>query len=177
MAEMASSLRELPPPVLLNLRGEASSAEFSSAVSGVLGAAAPDASNTVATSGNIDVLWLGPDEWLIVAHTEAAADLAERLEAALAGLHHSLVDVSAGRVALELEGAEARAVLAQGMSLDLHPRAFGPGRCAQTGLARVPVILQQIDATPRFRIFVRASFAPYVAEWLESTIAELVAPA
>jgi sarcosine oxidase subunit gamma len=77
---------------------------------------------------------------------------------------------------LELTGTEARAVLAQSTSLDLRPRVFGPGRCAQTGLARVPVILQQIDAMPRFRIFVRTSFAPYVNEWLRSTIAELAAP-
>jgi sarcosine oxidase, subunit gamma len=113
----------------------------------------------------------------VTAPAAAGAALAERLGAALSGLHHSLIDVSAGRVVLELEGAEARAVLAQAMSLDLRPRAFGPGRCAQSGLARVPVVLQQIDAAPRFRIFVRASFAPYVAEWLRSTIAELAAPA
>ncbi|HLJ22284.1 MAG TPA: hypothetical protein VKU84_18905, partial [Stellaceae bacterium] len=68
---------------------------------------------------------------------------------------------------------EASAVLAQGTSVDLRPRVFGPGRCAQTALARVPVILQQIGGAPRFRIFVRASFAPYVSEWLRSTIAEL----
>jgi sarcosine oxidase, subunit gamma len=173
----ALPLSELPPPLLLDLRGDAGAAEFSSVVAGVLGVAPPVAPNTVAVSGDIDVLWLGPDEWLVAAPAAIASALAERLEAALAGLHHSLIDVSASRVVLELEGAEARAVLAQGMSLDLHPRAFGSGRCAQTGLARVPVILQQIDAVPRFRIFVRASFAPYVAEWLESTVAELAAPA
>jgi sarcosine oxidase subunit gamma len=172
MAE-ATTLRELPPPLLLNLRGDAGAAAFTSAVSGVLGVAPPVEPNTVAASGEIGVLWLGPDEWLVTAPAAAGSDFAERLESALSGLHHSLIDVSEGRVILELEGADARAVLAQAMSLDLRPRAFEPGRCAQSGLARVPVILQQIDATPRFRIFVRASFAPYVTEWLRSTIAEL----
>ena len=170
-------LRELPPPLLLNLRGDAGAEAFRSAVAGVLGVAPPVQPNTVAASGETGVLWLGPDEWLVAAPAAAGSALAERLEAALSGLHHSLIDVSAGRVVLELEGAEASAVLAQATSLDLRPRAFGPGRCAQTGLARVPVILQQIDAAPRFRIFVRASFAPYVAEWLQATIAELAAPA
>lgn len=168
-----TTLRELPPPLLLNLRGDAGAEAFRSAASGVLGMAPPVEPNTVTSSGEINVLWLGPDEWLVTAPVETGSDLTERLESALVGMHHSVIDVSQGRIVLELEGAEARAVLAQGVSLDLRPRAFGPGHCAQTGLARVPVILQQIDATPRFRIFVRESFAPYVTEWLKSTIAEL----
>jgi sarcosine oxidase, subunit gamma len=175
MAE-PTALRELPPPLLLNLRGDAGAEAFASAVAGVLGVAPPVEPNTVAASGEIAVLWLGPDEWLVTAPAATGSALADRLGAVLSGLHHSLIDVSAGRVVLELEGAEARAVLAQGTSLDLRPRVFGPGRCAQTGLARVPVILQQIDAMPRFRIFVRTSFAPYVNEWLRSTIAELAVP-
>jgi sarcosine oxidase subunit gamma len=173
MAEPAT-LHEVSPPRLLNVRGDPGSEAFRSAVAGVLGVAPPSEPNTVAASGEIDVLWLGPDEWLVTAPASAAGELAERLGSALAGQHHSVIDVSQGRLVLELAGAEARAVLAQGTSLDLRPRGFGPGRCAQTALARVPVILQQIDAAPRFRIFVRMSFAPYVTDWLRSTIAELV---
>ena len=165
-------LRELTPSLLINLRGDAGVDVFRSAVAGVLGVAAPTEPNTVASSGDVSLLWLGPNEWLATAPTDKS-ELVERLEAALSGQHHSVIDVSQGRVVLELEGPEARAVLAQGLSFDLRPQSFGPGRCAQTGLARVPVILQQIDPMPRFRIFVRASFAPYVTEWLRSTIAEL----
>jgi sarcosine oxidase subunit gamma len=165
-------LRELPAPLLLNLRGEAGAEAFPSAVAGVLGVAPPVEPNTVAASGDVEILWLGPDEWLVVVPAERIG-LAGQLDAALAGLHHSVIDVSQGRVVLELGGPEARAVLAQAASFDLRPRTFAPGRCAQTPLARVPVILQQIDTAPRFRVFVRASFAPYVTEWLRSTIAEL----
>src|SRR5262249_9002551 len=145
---------------------------FRSAVAGVLGVVPPLEPNTAANSGEVDVLWLGPDEWLVIAPPERG-ELGARLDAALEGLHHSVIDVSQGRVLLELEGAKSRAVLAQGTSLDVRTRSFGPGRCAQTSLARVPVILQQVDAAPRFRIFVRPSFAPYVTEWLRGTITEL----
>ncbi|HKF72269.1 MAG TPA: sarcosine oxidase subunit gamma family protein [Stellaceae bacterium] len=165
-------LRALPAPLLLNLRGDAQAEAFRSAVAGVLGVALPVEPNTVAASGDIEILWLGPDEWLVVRSANHTG-LSDQLDAALAGLHHSVIDVSQGRVVLELEGPEARAVLAQAASLDLRARAFGPGQCAQTPLARVPVILQGIDAPPRLRVFVRASFAPYVTEWLQSTIAEL----
>jgi len=165
-----ATLRELPAPLLLNLRGDAADPTFASAVSGALGVGAPTEPNTVAVSGETSLLWLGPDEWLIVAPA-AVHDLAPRLEAALQGIHHSLCDVSAGRIVLDLAGAEARAVLESATSLDLHPRVFGTGRCAQTGLARVPAILQMIEAT-RFRIYVRLSFAPYVRAWLERAMAE-----
>jgi sarcosine oxidase subunit gamma len=97
-------------------------------------------------------LWLGPDEWLVLGGREADYAVA--------------CDVSANRVVLELSGADARAVLAAGCAIDLRPRAFGPGRCAQTLLARAQVILQ-CTADDTFRIFVRPSFAPYLRAWLE----------
>jgi sarcosine oxidase subunit gamma len=170
MAE-PTALRELPPLLLINLRGDAGADGFRSAIAGVLGVAPPTDPNTVASSGDVSLLWLGPNEWLATAPA-GKPDVVDQLETALSGQHHSAIDVSEGRVVLELEGGHARAALAQELSLDLRPGSFGPGRCAQTGLARVPVILQQIDAA-RFRIFVRRSFAPYVGDWLRSTIAEL----
>ena len=165
-----ATLREPPHPRLLNLRGDAADAAFAAAVAGVLGTALPTEPNTVAASGETSLLWLGPDEWLIAAPA-AGPDLAQQLEAALQGMHHSLCDVSSGRVVFDLAGPEARAVLESATSLDLHPRVFGHGRCAQTGLARVPAILQMIEPT-RFRIYLRLSFAPYVRAWLERAMAE-----
>jgi len=176
MVDAAVTLHELPPPTLVNLRGDAGDPAFVAAVTAVLGMPPTSTANSVAKSGDLDLLWLGPDEWLAVAPAETGGDLAQRLDAALQGFHHSACDVSESRVILEIAGPEARAVLAQGIGLDLHPRVFGPGRCAQTVLARVPVILQQIDDGPRFRLFVRASFAPYIEKWLKIAISG-VAPA
>jgi len=165
-----ATLREAPPALLLSLRGEVADPAFAAAVASVLGAAPPSEPNTVAAAGETCLLWLGPDEWL-AAVPGAAPDLAQRLETALERLHHSLCDVTAGRVVFDLMGAEARVVLEGATSLDLHPRVFGTLRCAQSGLARVPAILQMIEPT-RFRIYVRRSFAPYVRAWLERAMAE-----
>jgi sarcosine oxidase gamma subunit len=56
-------------------------------------------------------------------------------------------------------------MLASACSLDLDPAGgWVPGVCAQTLLARAPVILQELsDAT---RVFVRPSFADYVVDRL-----------
>jgi sarcosine oxidase, subunit gamma len=105
-----------------------------------------------------EVLWLGPDEWLVVGGREG-----DYHDAAAA------VDVSANRLCFELSGDDVEKVLAQGCSLDLHPSVFAPGRCAQTLLAKAQVILQRTEPET-FRIFVRPSFAPYLRAWIEDAL-------
>jgi heterotetrameric sarcosine oxidase gamma subunit len=105
-----------------------------------------------------DVLWLGPDEWLVLGgHEDDYPDAA------------AAVDVSANRVCFELAGEDVEDVLAQGCSLDLHSSVFPPGRCSQTLLARAQVILHR-TYPERFRIFVRPSYAPYLRVWLEDAL-------
>jgi sarcosine oxidase subunit gamma len=118
----------------------------------------------VPNTGSEAVLWLGPDQWLVFGASE------EQLRTALGDTPGSVVDVSANRVAYELSGPAARDVLEQGCAIDLHPRAFGPGRCAQTMLARANVILHQVDAAPTYRLLVRPSFADYLTSWLRDAM-------
>jgi len=65
----------------------------------------------------------------------------------------------------------ARAALESGCPIDLHPRVFRAGQCAQTLLARASVILWQLTEEPRYRLLVRPSFAAYVAAWLTDAVA------
>jgi len=122
--------------------------------------------NTWRRGGGREALWLGPDEWLVVAGPGQAPAVVAELEGALDGQHRSVVDVSAYRTVVELAGDGRFDLLAQGCGLDLHPRSWRDGRCAQTLLARVSVLLQERqDAT---RIFVRTSFASHLASWLRA---------
>ena len=107
-----------------------------------LGVALPVEPNTVGTGGGRAALWLGPDEWLVVGADGDETAIVRALEGAEGWI--TAVDVSANRTVLELAGPRAREVLAKGCSLDLHPRAFGPGQCAQTALARTQVILEAV---------------------------------
>ena len=120
--------------------------------------------NTWVANGDREALWLGPDEWLIVGPPGTEDSISNDLEQALAGLPHSLVEVSAARTIFEVEPAVRLDLLPQGCSIDLHPRSWREGMCAQTLLARVPVILQErVTGT---RILVRPSFASYLVDWL-----------
>jgi sarcosine oxidase subunit gamma len=78
-------------------------------------------------------------------------------------VHHSAIDVSANRAAFDLLGSDRLEVLSKGCALDLHPRSWRAGRCAQTILAGVPVILQ--ERASMTRVLVRPSYVPYVDRW------------
>ena len=119
--------------------------------------------NTWIANGDREALWLGPDEWLIVGPPGTEDSISKDLERALVGLPHSVVDVSAARAILEVEPAVRLDLLPQGCGIDLHPRSWREGMCAQTLLARVPVILQERETSTR--IFIRPSFANYLVDW------------
>ena len=136
----------------------------------VLGAPLPTACGEVTAAGSRHALWLGPDEWLVVTTTDAVA-LADQLAAAVGDEPGVAIDVSANRTVLELSGSRARAVLEKGCPVDLHPRAFGPGRAVSTTLARVPVLLWQTGESS-YQLLPRSSFADYVARWLLDAMLE-----
>ena len=118
--------------------------------------------NTAWDDGARAALWLGPDEWLVLGRPGTAGALAADLGAALEGLHRSIVDVSANRVVLVLGGPDRLEALSGGCTLDLHPRSWRSGMCAQTLFAKAQVLLQERADTTR--VLVRPSFAGYVIE-------------
>jgi sarcosine oxidase subunit gamma len=136
--------REIPFRTAINVQGTAS---FPTPEPG-----------TVAQWDERSVLWLGPSEWLVV--DGPPIDLPGG------------VDVSANRTTIELSGPHARDILEKGCALDLHPRAFPAGSCAQTMVARTQVILWQTAETPVYHLMVRGSFARYLADWLTDAAAE-----
>lgn len=122
--------------------------------------------NAVSAWNDRDVLWLGPDEWLVVAEPMAAPTIVRELEDALSGHHRSILDVSANRIVFELnDGLE---VLSSGCGLDLHPTRWHPGMCAQTLFGQAQVILHQRDERTT-RVFVRPSFERYVIDLLTAS--------
>ena len=161
------TLGERPIRGLLMLRGDASRTEFRSAVSTALGIGPVAEPLTAARKRDVSMLWLGPDEWLVVTPDRRFERIERALRTALEGQHAALTDVSHSRTVLVLSGPDARAVLAKGCSLDFHPRVFGPGRCAQSRLARCQALIHQTDEAPTFEIHVHRSFAQYAWTWLE----------
>jgi sarcosine oxidase, subunit gamma len=141
-----------------SLRGNAADERFMAACESVLGARPPLRVN----SAHKNILWLGPDEWLVV---ESSPELLSRLKDRLKGIHSAVVDVTSSRMAIEVKGAHAEETLSKAATLDFGLRAFPVGACAQTNVARTQGIIWR-TAPDAFVIYVRSSFARYLAAWL-----------
>jgi sarcosine oxidase, subunit gamma len=154
-------LRALAPACRWVLRGDEA---VRAAAEAALGLSVPAQACRAGANGERAALWLGPDEWLLVAPTEQAG-LATRLARALSELPHSLVEVSQRQLALLVHGPYAATLLASGCPLDLDPAAFPVGMCTRTMLGKAEVVLWRTDPES-FRLEVWRSFAPYVTQFL-----------
>jgi sarcosine oxidase, subunit gamma len=160
-----TAVQALAPAQRCILRGDEA---VRAAAERALGLTVPASACRAAAEGERAALWLGPDEWLLIAPASAAAEppaALAQLTAALAGLPHSLVDVSHRQCALAVSGPEAATLLAAGCPLDLHESAFPVGMCTRTMLAKAEVVLWR-TAAQSFRLEVWRSFVDYVARFL-----------
>ena len=151
---------------LINLRGNPQHDDFLAGAQSALGSALPLKPNTAVCTSNCTVLWLGPDEWLLI------SKYAEQINEQLAIAGSFLTDVSHGRAALRIRGAHVRELLAKDCSLDLHPRSFQAGHCAQTALAHIGVLLYLPPTGDAFELYCARSYAQHLWHWLTEAAAE-----
>lgn len=111
-------------------------------------------------------LRLGPDEWLLRDREAEAAALVRGVEAALAGVPHSLVDVSHGYLAFAVTGPAAAEAIGAGCPLDLWPDVFQPGHATRTLLGKAEIILARPGDAQDFEIECARSLAAYVRDFL-----------
>jgi len=161
----------------LNLRGRPGNPAFLGAGRRVMRAELPIKANTFVIAGALRIYWLGPDEWLIITPSDKQSGLKARLCEALQGIFSSVTDVSSGQTIISISGVNARALIEKGCPLDLHPREFKTGDCAQSHLAKTGILISAVDDTPRYELVVRRSFSDYLGHWLLDAVKEfLVAP-
>ena len=150
------------------VRGNTDVPEFADAIERVVGLRPPVESTTaVGGTGFPRLLWLGPDEWLVLTEDALREKTLDQLTEKLVGQHFQVVDVSDARAVIGLTGPRARNVLEKGCPLDLHSRVFGAGRSTRTIVARVQIILHQVTEVPDYDIYVQRSLAEYLWAWLE----------
>lgn len=110
--------------------------------------------------------WLAPGDWMLVGDigSQDLADVGDPL------VH--LADVTDGRVVFLVSGPSARNLLAKGTSLDLHPRAFAVGHCAQTLFAQLRVLIDQMSEAPEYRLYSDVSYRTYLRAWFDEAMIE-----
>jgi sarcosine oxidase subunit gamma len=165
---LSISIREIPDRGMIDLRGLATDQAFMSAVRGVLGVALPTQPRTSASWGDVKVLWLSIDQWLILSTRTKAHEIMASLKTALAGIHSLAVDVSDMRAVIRLEGDGIREILMKGTSLDLLSADYTPGTCRRMRFAEIAALLHVVEENV-FDVYVFRSYAQYTWNFLCAT--------
>jgi methylglutamate dehydrogenase subunit D len=140
------------------------------AVASAYGVELPDSSH-IAGGPSVRFVGYGPGQWLAVSETLAGEALARDLAQNLRGLA-SISDQSGGRTVLLVRGPRARAVLAKGLPIDLHPLSFGTGSAATSTTSLMGVQLWQTDDAPTYELAIFRSVSASFWRWLTASAAE-----
>lgn len=140
-----------------------------SALDEIVGATWPREVGSVG-SGVIDILCLGPTEWLAVSDESDGVELCVKVGTAVVGTSFRATDMSRGLTRFEISAPDVREFLLKGCSLDLRPDQFPVGRCARTRFAGVPTVLRCRDSS-RFEGIVPASYREYILAWIADATA------
>lgn len=124
----------------------------------------------IATGDDFAFVWSGPAQWLALGPAQPQS--IEAVLGATLGTHASIFDQGGSRRLLELRGPRVRDVLAKGMSIDLHPRAFTTGDVAVTTASHLAVHLWQVADEPVYRLMVVHTYFDSLWRWLAASAAE-----
>jgi len=159
----------LPPRARFVLRCRPDSV---AAAGQAFGVTLPNEACRAAVSASRAALWLGPDEWLLLAAPDDAAAIVHQLSVALAGAPHSLVDVSHRGAAIAVKGAQAATLINHGCALDLAHAVFPLGMCTRTLFEKAEIVLWRTEEHT-YHVEIERSFAPYVWRMLSEAREDL----
>ncbi|MGY9046609.1 hypothetical protein P775_27440 [Puniceibacterium antarcticum] len=145
---------------MITLRGTVLDEGFAKAVSDVTGLALPGQRGVV-SGGDSTLVWMSPDELLLLCPHGDTSDRVAKLTAALGDTHALVVDVSDARAIFTLSGPQLREVVAKLAPVDMSPAAFQPGTVRRTRFAQVAAAVWLSDAETAQIICFR-SVAPYM---------------
>ena len=168
MAERTVAFVTLPAVIRFAVRASGSAVD---AIGGAFGIPLPRDACRATTNGARSALWLGPDEWLLIAPDGEGPALVALMTGALGGAAASVVEVSDRNVAVEVGGPKAAEAINAFNALDLHADTFQVGMCTRTLFGKAEIVLWR-TADHTFRIEVWRSFGPYVLGCLEEAARE-----
>ena len=152
----------------LNLR---CSADMHKKVTKIIGMDSNPANNHVTIAGERYVVWLGPDEVMLLVEAGAETAIEKQINDAAGKAHMAVNNVTDALVSITLKGKAVRHVLAKGCALDLHKDHFQPGQCAQTIMAHAGMTLICVGED-EFILIGRTSFADYIVSYLADAALE-----
>ncbi len=147
-------------------------AEQATSIEAILGVALPSKplTSVSSASGELTVMWISPDEWLLQVPQDKAFELETRFFAEVGG-HYSLVNVSGGNTVFDLSGEDVVKVLKKSTPIDFHDSEFPVGKVVSSIFAKSGATICR-TAEQSYQLVVRRSFADYLWLWLQDASKE-----
>ena len=152
---------------MVTLRGDPT--ELAAAIQDVAGLDLPDRRMSVAGEDGTRLLWMSPDELLLVCHYDDAPRLARELSEELVDAFATVVVVSDARAAFDVAGPDPEGALARLMPVDFG--AMADGEVRRSRLAQVAAATWREGGAMRVVCF------RSVADYVEAALANAAADA
>jgi sarcosine oxidase, subunit gamma len=159
------SMREISERGMIDLRGSLADKKFMAAAKSALGVELPKSPRTSTTFGDVQVLWLSTDQWLVLTGRARVTVLLADLRKAMGTIHSLAVDVSDMRAIIRIEGDGVRETLMKGSTLDLISEDYTPGTVRRMRFAEIAALLHVVEQD-MIDIYVFRSYADYAWEFL-----------
>ncbi|EIE52780.1 sarcosine oxidase gamma subunit family protein [Citreicella sp. 357] len=157
-SEGVVTVEALPAQGQITLRCDLSD-DFRWKLGETLGFAVPEPLGAT-SDGDRALLWMSPDELLLLCPYDAVPTLMAQLGQVFDGWFIAIADVSDARAQFRITGGHLRDVLAKLTPVDMAPQAFVPGMVRRSRLAQVAAGYWMRDADT-MQIFVFRSVAEY----------------
>ena len=118
--------------------------------------------NTSTSNGNLDVLWLSPDEWMIYLNENIFDNLFNEISKLNLG---SVTDVSDQWVCINIKGSKVFDLLSSGSPLNFRKFKNNKNHVTQTLVNHVDVTIHHKELN-EINLFVRRSFSEHLMSWL-----------
>ena len=151
------------PKIKINIRGK--NKDFFTKIGKILSIILPVEPNTSTSNGNLDALWLSPDEWMIYLNDNIFDDLYNEISKLNLG---SVTDVSDQWVCIKISGSKVFDLLISGSPFDFREFKNNKNHVTQTLLNHIDVTIHHKELN-EINLFVRRSFSEHLISWLKDS--------
>ena len=151
------------PKIKINIRGK--NKDFFTKIGKILSIILPVEPNTSTSNGNLDALWLSPDEWMIYLNDNIFNNLYNEISKLNLG---SVTDVSDQWVCIKISGSKIFDLLISGSPFDFREFKNNKNHVTQTLLNHIDVTIHHKELN-EINLFVRRSFSEHLISWLKDS--------
>ena len=163
------TIEELSLSGKINIRGKSSDKEFMKNIGSALNLVLPIEPNVRIFNNNISIMWLGPNEWLVITPENEKDGIISLLKSNLNPQKTAITDVSFNRTILRLEGEKVFTLLSKFLVANLETILRTNFSVAQTIFIKIPVLFvrNNTDEEPTsLDLHLNRSHTKYVYELL-----------